>query len=89
MAVPLPVPDDETQADGEPVDDTVELALAVELEEPVLLDEAVDVDVEALVRDAVPLALLLPLVELEPVEDDVAVLRLVVLTVADVVAEED
>ena len=67
----------------------MELALAVELEEPVLLDEAVDVDVEALVRDAVPLALLLPLVELEPVEDDVAVLRLVVLTVADVVAEED
>ena len=61
--MPLPVPDDETQADGEPVDDTVELALAVELEEPVLLDEAVDVDVEALVRDAVPLALLLPLVE--------------------------
>ena len=87
--MPLPVPDDETQADGEPVDDTVELALAVELEEPVLLDEAVDVDVEALVRDAVPLALLLPLVELEPVEDDVAVLRLVVLTVADVVTEED
>ena len=67
----------------------MELALAVVLEEPVLLDEAVDVDVEALVRDAVPLALLLPLVELEPVEDDVAVLRLVVLTVADVVAEED
>ena len=87
--MPLPVPDDETQADGEPVDDTVELALAVELEEPVLLDEAVDVDVEALVRDAVPLALLLSLVELEPVEDDVAVLRLVVLTVADVVAEKD
>ncbi len=67
----------------------MELALAVELEEPVLLDEAVDVDVEELVRDAVPLALLLSLVELEPVEDDVAVLRLVVLTVADVVTEED
>ncbi len=95
LVVALPVPLAHAVAQVVPEEDTELVDLADVVTENVgkLVRDAVavtdDVNVYKLVLEVVSEALLLPLVELEPVEDDVAVLRLVVLTVADVVAEED